>query len=58
MRAEIEAQKIEDAKITSEMAAILAQKQEQATIVEQMLDDLDNIYEQIEGYYNSIQNNW
>ena len=55
LRAEIEAQKIEDAKITSEMAAILAQKQEQATIVEQMLDDLDNIYEQIEGYYNSIQ---
>ena len=37
------------------MAAILAQKQEQATIVEQMLDDLDYIYEQIEGYYNSIQ---
>ena len=55
LRAEIEAQKKEDAKITAEMAAILAQKQEQATIVEQMLDDLDNIYEQIEGYYNSIQ---
>lgn len=55
LRAEIEAQKKEDAKITAEMAAILAQKQEQATIVEQMLDDLDYIYEQIEGYYNSIQ---
>ena len=55
LQAKIEAQKKEDAKITAEMAAILAQKQEQATIVEQMLDDLDNIYEQIEGYYNSIQ---
>ena len=55
LRAEIEAQKKEDAKITAEMAAILAQKQEQATIVEQMLDDLYYIYEQIEGYYNSIQ---
>lgn len=54
LRAEIEAQKKEDAKITAEMAEILKQKQEQASLLEQMTDDLEYIYEQIEQYHQSI----
>lgn len=55
LRAEIEAQKKEDAKITAEMAEILKQKQEQASLIEQMTDDLEYIYEQIAQYYDSIE---
>lgn len=55
LRAEIEAQKKEDAKITAEMAELLKQKQEQASLIEQMTDDLEYIYEQIAQYYDSIE---
>ncbi len=54
LRAEINAQKKEDAKITAEMAEILKQKQEQASLLEQMIDDLDYIYEQINQYHEEI----
>lgn len=54
LRAEIDAQKKEDAKITAEMAEILKQKQEQASLLEQMTDDLEYIYEQINQYHESI----
>jgi len=55
LRAEIDAQKKEDQKITAEMAELLAQKQEQASEYEKVLDDLDYIYEQIAQYYDSIK---
>ena len=37
------------------MAELLKQKQEQASLIEQMTDDLEYIYEQIAQYYDSIE---
>ncbi len=55
IKKKIDAQKDIDAQLTADMAEILAQKQEQASQLEKMLDDLDYIYEQIETFQSSIE---
>lgn len=55
LKNQIEEQKKLDLEITSEMATILAQKQQENDKLEQMLEDLDYIYKQIDEYYETIQ---
>lgn len=55
LKNQIEEQKKLDLAITSEMAAILEQKQKEQDTLDQMLEDLDNIYKQIDEYYETIE---
>ncbi|MBE7058025.1 MAG: hypothetical protein E7387_02855 [Ruminococcaceae bacterium] len=55
LKNQIEEQKKLDSAITSEMAAVLKQKQQEKDKLNQMLEDLDYIYKQIDEYYETIQ---
>lgn len=55
LKNQIEEQKKLDNKITSEMVFILEQKQQEKSRLEQMLEDLDLIYKQIDEYYETIK---
>lgn len=54
LKNQIEEQKKLDDKITSQMVEILEEKQQEKSQLEQMLEDLDLIYKQIDEYYETI----